>query len=119
MDEATEVELRAALVAERAALVAERARSAELEERIAKLEKQLAKLLELLGQDSSNSNKPPSSDPVLSQNSIAPVRPHKSGPGGDSQQRVRARQHWPYGLGLWRLLRMTERLFPLYAAWRW
>ena len=58
-------------------------------------------------------------EPVLSQNSVAPVRPHKSGPGGDSQQRVRARQHWPYGLGLWRLLRMTERLFPLYAAWRW
>ena len=61
----------------------------------------------------------PRVDPVLSQNSVAPVRPHKSGPGGDSQQRVRARQHWPYGLGLWRLLRMTERLFPLYAAWRW
>lgn len=45
------------------ALVAERARTAALEDRVAKLEQQLAKALELLGQNSSNSNKPPSSDP--------------------------------------------------------
>ena len=57
MDEVTEVERLTA------ALVAERARTAVLEERVAKLEKELAKALELLGQDSSNSNKPPSSDP--------------------------------------------------------
>jgi transposase len=63
VDDVTEVELQAALVAERAALVAERARTAELEERVAQLEKELAKALELLGQNSSNSNKPPSSDP--------------------------------------------------------
>ena len=54
---------RAALATERAALIAERTRSAELEERVAKLEEQLAKALELLGQNSGNSNKPPSSDP--------------------------------------------------------
>ena len=64
MDVNTEVEhLRAALVAEQAALVAERARSAEFEERVAKLEDELLKLRDLLGQNSGNSNKPPSSDP--------------------------------------------------------
>ncbi len=50
-------------------------------------------------------------DPVVSQNSIAPVRPHESGPGGSSQLWVRARRHRPYGLGLLFLLCMTERLF--------
>ncbi len=64
MDEVAELEhLRAALAAEQAALAAERARSAELEARIEKLERELAKALELLGQNSSNSNRPPSSDP--------------------------------------------------------
>ena len=64
MDEVAELEhLRAALAAEQAALAAERAHGAELEARIEKLERELAKALELLGQNSSNSNKPPSSDP--------------------------------------------------------
>jgi transposase len=64
VDEVAELEhLRAALAAEQAALAAERARSAELEARIEKLERELAKALELLGQNSSNSNRPPSSDP--------------------------------------------------------
>ena len=47
----------------RAALASERARVAELEACVAQLSKQLAKALEHLGQNSSNSNKPPSSDP--------------------------------------------------------
>ena len=57
MDETTEVERLTA------ALVAERASNAELRERVVELEVQLAKALELLGQNSGNSNKPPSSDP--------------------------------------------------------
>ena len=93
MDEATEVELRAALVAERAALVAERARSAELEERIAKLEKQLAKLLELLGQDSSNSNKPPSSDPPTAKQ--AKKKPKGRRRGGQKGHRGSRRELLP------------------------
>jgi len=64
VDEVTEVErLTAALVAERARTAELEASGAELEERVAELEAQLAKALELLGQNSGNSNKPPSSDP--------------------------------------------------------
>jgi transposase len=64
MDEATEVErLRTALAAERARTAELEASNAELQRRVAALEVQLAKALELLGQNSSNSNKPPSSDP--------------------------------------------------------
>ena len=57
MDETTEVEQLTT------ALAAECAKVAGLEARIAELEEQLAKALELLGQNSGNSNKPPSSDP--------------------------------------------------------
>jgi len=47
----------------RAALAKERAKNAELVERVAALEAQIAGLIERLGKNSSNSNKPPSSDP--------------------------------------------------------
>lgn len=78
MDGVTEVEqLRAALAARDADLAArgaelatrdadlatERARRAELEEQVAKLTEAVRELRELLGRNSSNSNKPPSSDP--------------------------------------------------------
>ncbi len=73
MDEGTEIEQL------RAALVAERARSAELEGRVGKLEKQLAKALELLGQDSNNSNKPPSSDPPNAKQAKKKLRGRRRG----------------------------------------
>lgn len=57
MDEASEVELLRAALAERGALIEEQAA------KIADLEGKLVKLQELLGRNSSNSNKPPSSDP--------------------------------------------------------
>ena len=61
------------------ALAAARARNAELEQRVAELEKQLATALKLLGQNSSNSNKPPSSDPP---NAKPPSKKKKGGRRG-------------------------------------
>lgn len=51
------------LAALRAELAAERTRRAELEAQVAKLTDAVGKLRELLGRNSGNSNKPPSSDP--------------------------------------------------------
>ncbi len=94
MDEITEVvQLKAALVAERAALATERARSAELEGRVAKLEEQLAKALELLGQDSGNSNKPPSSDPPSAKKSKKKIKGRRR--GGQKGHRGSRRQLLP------------------------
>jgi transposase len=53
----------AKLAALHAELVAERARRAELEEQVAKLAEAVRQLREVLGRDSGNSNRPPSSDP--------------------------------------------------------
>ena len=53
----------AELAARDAELVSERARRAELEEQLVKLTEAVRELRELLGRNSSNSNKPPSSDP--------------------------------------------------------
>jgi len=102
MDAATENErLRVELAAERArtaemgtALVAERATSAELDERVAELEKQLAKLLELLGRNSSNSNKPPSSDPP-SAKQAKEKKPEGRSRGGQKGHRGSHRQLLP------------------------
>jgi transposase len=64
VDGATEIEqLRADLAARDAELVAERARRAELEAQVAKLAETVRELQELLGRNSGNSNKPPSTDP--------------------------------------------------------
>ncbi len=89
-----------------------------LEQKLAQAEERWPGALELVGVEPLDP-RDIQAGPVLSQNSIAPVRPHGSGSIGNSQQRVRARRHRPHGLGPWRLLRMTERLFPLYAARRW
>lgn len=63
MDEVSEVEqLNAALAAERTRTAVLEASNTELRGRVADLEAQLAKALEVLGQNSGNSNKPPSSD---------------------------------------------------------
>jgi transposase len=56
-------ELEAALAAKDAQIAAQSARIAELEQRVAELLEQAARLSEKLGQNSRNSNKPPSSDP--------------------------------------------------------
>ena len=64
MDNVSEVEqLRTALAARDADLAVERARRAELEEQVAKLTEAVRALREMLDRNSSNSNKPPSSDP--------------------------------------------------------
>ena len=71
-------ELRAALAALDSVLAAKDARIAELEEklaRVAELEAELGKLRELLGRNSSNSNKPPSSDGP----GLGPRKPKKKG----------------------------------------
>ena len=86
MDEATQIErLTAALITERARTAELDARSAELEERIAKLEKELAKALDLLGQNSSNSNKPPSTDPPAAKH--AKKKPNGGPRGGQKGHR--------------------------------
>lgn len=64
MDGVAEIEhLRAALAARDADLAAERVRRAELEAQVAELTEAVRALRELLGRNSGNSNKPPSSDP--------------------------------------------------------
>ena len=87
MDEATEVDQL------RAALAVERARVAELEECVAQLSKQLAKALELLGQNSSNSNKPPSSDPPSAK--LAKKKKKGRGRGGQKGHRGSRRELLP------------------------
>ena len=77
-------ELRAALATRDAELAARDDLIAELQEklaRVAELEAELAKLRALLGRDSSNSNKPPSSDPPGS-GAKAPKKPKGRGGGG-------------------------------------
>lgn len=101
MDEAIQVERLTAALIERltAALITERARtleleasdaklkasSAKLEERVSKLEKELAKALDLLGQNSSNSNKPPSTDPPTAR--YAQKKPNGGPRGGQKGHR--------------------------------
>ena len=79
-------ELRAALATRDAELAARDDLIAELQEKLARvveleLEAELAKLRALLGRDSSNSNKPPSSDPPGS-GAKAPKKPKGRGGGG-------------------------------------
>lgn len=69
MDERSEVErLEAELAAREAELVARDARIAQLEQAVAKLE-------QLLGRNSKNSNKPPSSDPPGSSSKLRKLKP--------------------------------------------
>lgn len=64
VNEPTDIkQLTTALAVERTRSAELLASNAELLERVAEIEAQLAKVLVLLGQNSSNSNKPPSSDP--------------------------------------------------------
>jgi len=90
VNETTEAELRTALAAERSRNAELEARHAKLVERVAKLEEQLAKALALLGQNSSNSNKPPSTDPPTGKQSKKKskgrLRGGQKGHGGSRRQ---------------------------------
>jgi transposase len=79
-------QLKEALAVRDGELAAERARRVELEAQVAKLTEAVGELRALLGRNSSNSNKPPSSDPPGS-GSKAPRKPKGGRRGGQKGHR--------------------------------
>jgi transposase len=85
----------AKLAARDAELAARDAELAMRDERIAQLEQAVAKLKQLLGRNSKNSNKPPSSDPPGSSSKLRKVKPKRRKRGGQKGHKGSRRELAP------------------------